>query len=451
MSNQATEPASKLSKQDSVLYWSCIVASIMCWSPNNLAGYVAPVAFFVATSLLVPQIGFLVRVCFIVSVWILQTFFYMIINPDFLIPNSLVSLATWFGFIVIIVYPSSNKINYLLVYKKLLGPTWMLLLIESGLGIIQGIYGLIRTGTFDLGTGDYVEGTLHPQLEPELSFANPMFSINIALLLLFLTADLVAAPTIRKITIYTLGFVSIVIASTLHVLLFLIVSVILSMILVTSYATKYRKLGSLSSIAIFLALALVLLYIIQPSNFQNISNVLQMRDTPRFLFINVLNYHVPKTYWFSPIFGIGNGQFASRAGMISTGLYFGGRWMDEPSEFTTKAQHRFFLPLKQWQFLDPMFSNSSSTVPHFSWIAVYSEWGLIGIASFMTYFVIVIFALLRQARLVPIEAALILASVIFFFLLGWQEIYWEVPQAWFSGMVLLKILYFKVKRASTYQ
>lgn len=411
----------------------------MCWSPSNLAGYLAPIAFVFITSILGLQLGFLLRMIVIVCFWVIKTFFYIIVNPDFVIPNSFFALFTWFGIIVLILYPKSNRVNYTLIYKKLLQPAWIILLIESLLGITQAIFGFIENKTFDLGTGDYVEGTIHPSLEPELSFANPIFSINIALLLLFLASDVLKRPSKRKIVIYLLGIISLILASTMHVIIFLIISLIISSTLVS--LRIYKKIN-LSPIIVIIVTILTLTYISQPSNFQNISNVLQMRDTPRYVVIDILNKDITKMYWFSPIFGIGSGQFASRAGMISTGLYIGARWDEKPSELTTRSQRMFLLPLKQWQFFDPAFSNSSSTVPHYSWIAVYSEWGLMGLALITVYFISAIIKLLRKVTVAPIAIVSIMAAVILLFLLGWQEIYWEVPQAWFSSMLLVKILYF---------
>ena len=44
----------------------------------------------------------------------------------------------------------------------------------------------MRCGTFDFGNGDYVEGTIHPQLISEKSMSNPIFAIIISTILIYL-------------------------------------------------------------------------------------------------------------------------------------------------------------------------------------------------------------------------------------------------------------------------
>jgi len=117
--------------------------------------------------------------------WVFQIIFYVIINPDFQIASSFVSFMIWSGLIILMIFPYNKSIQYTVIRKKLSTFAWSLLLIESILGIVQFVYRLIRIGSADLSTGDVVEGTFHPALDPELSFSNPMFSVGISLLLIF--------------------------------------------------------------------------------------------------------------------------------------------------------------------------------------------------------------------------------------------------------------------------
>ncbi|MGC8952731.1 hypothetical protein [Chloroflexus sp.] len=360
---------------------------------------------------------------------------------------------TWSGLMILMIFPYNKSIQYDVLCKKLSFFAWILLLIESILAIVQFLYGFIRSGSADLGVGDIVEGTFHPDLEPDLSFSNPMFSIGISLLLIFLWKD-VRKRNLLAYVIYFIGATSLVLASTLHVIvilgvtLFISAMTILVKINLRRLTIQYSK--GIYIIAVLISTTSFTLLSLQPLNTQNLlSGHYLSRDTPRTAIIAVILRDLPEEYSFFPLFGLGPGQFASRAGLISTGLYFGGQWTKNFSEITTQAQIKYLLPLKIEQSENPAFGRSSTAAPHSSWIAVLSEWGYLGVMVAILLLLIILNKVNRAVHSSPTERFILTWGILFFFFLGWGEVYWEIPQAWFPGLVLLKLMYFECKQSAS--
>lgn len=442
-----------MNRNTRILYWIYIAVALFSWSPSNALGYLAPLLFLLSASFLIPQWDFLVLFLMLFMAWVFQIIFYVIINPDFQIASSFVSFMMWSGLMILMIFPYNKSIQYTVIRKKLSTFAWSLLLIESILGIIQFVYGLIRIGSADLSTGDVVEGTFHPALDPELSFSNPMFSVGISLLLIFLWKDAARKRNLLAYVIYFIGAISLVLASTLHVMVTFAITLLIStmMILVKinfrRVTMQYHK--SISVFVILIAVISFLLFFLQPSNTRNLlsSTRLLQDTTPRTAVIAVILQDLRGEYSFYPLFGLGPGQFASRAGLISTGLYFDGQWTKKPSEITSRAQRKYLIPLKIEQVENPAFGRSSTKAPHSSWIAVFSEWGYLGVIVVILSLLIILSKVNRVAHSSPTERFILTWGILFFFFLGWSEIYWEVPQAWFPGLILLKLIYFECKQS----
>jgi len=159
-------------------------------------------------------------------------------------------------------------------------------------------------------------------------------------------------------------------------------------------------------------------------------------------------------YPWLPIVGIGTGQFSSRAGLIGTGMYFGSpanpRSIPLLPEGMSEPFRLFVFDLwlslyfdQQGNYVHVMNNTSSTYKPYFSWLSVYVEWG--GIVAFVILAIIgrMLWKIHRYASTPErrLNAVAISAEIIFLFLLGAQENYWEVPQAIFVGLILLKIQY----------
>ena len=427
--------------KDKVYYWSVVIAALICWSPFNALAYVAP--FLVLGMLIIAerQGRILRRALAWMWFWLAMVAVYGLLNPEFQFGNAFVAFVTWAGLIVILLIPA-GEFNSPILRHKLEKFAWKVLLVESVWGIVQGIYGYFHTGSFDLANGDYVEGTIHPPLAPELAYSNVMFAINIALLLLFLLPALWRRKTVRHGVIYGLGLLAFVMASVVHAILFLLVAGGISAVLVWG---RRPRLSRVMGTTVVLMAAGAIAWMLLPTNLGTVRPFAQQvlrGEVPKSVSVVTALYEMPREYPYMPIVGLGPGQYASRAGLISTGLYFGG--LDNPRPVPllpnrlTEAQDKYLLPLWAWHSSNPYWGSTQK--PYFSWLAIYTEFGLFG------WFVVIVlfFRFLNQIRVLPsvvdLEKFVLFASFIFIFMLGFQENNWEVPQAWFSGLLFIKSL-----------
>jgi hypothetical protein len=89
-------------------------------------------------------------------------------------------------------------------------------------------------------------------------------------------------------------------------------------------------------------------------------------------------------------------------------------------------------------------NNTSSTYqPFFSWLSMYTEFGLIGLGTSLAFLAHILFRTKKHIRFPNqrLTALSIGAGSLFLFLLGLQENYWETPQAIFIGLLLMKVQY----------
>ena len=142
-------------------------------------------------------------------------------------------------------------------------------------------------------------------------------------------------------------------------------------------------------------------------------------------------------------FGLGPGQFSSRAALIVTGQYFGGN-------------NPVALPLIPVQMSEPMDeyfwddfvaarSNrhyGSTHQPAFSWLSVFVEMGVV-VTLLIAFFIFFLLARIRHYVRTYRDAILAMAlsmGILFVCFLGIQENYWEIPQAIFPGLLILKAM-----------
>ena len=419
-----------------------IIAMVICWSPFNVLAYVAPF-IVLALLILLGRSGRLIkRTLAWVWLWLIMMVFYSLINSEFQFGNAIVAFVTWAGIIVLLLIPVS-EFNSPLIRHKLERFAWKILLVEAVWGITQGIYGYIHSGSFDSANGDYVEGTIHPPLPAELAYSNVMFAINIALLLLFLLPSIWRGPRISRIIIYTLGTVVFVMASVVHTIFFLLAAGGISALLVWGRRPQFSRI--VGSLVVFGAIGF-LAWVLLPNNLGTArsSGVQLLRgEEPKSVSVVTAIRKMPAEYPYISIIGLGPGQYVSRAGLMSTGLYFGG--LKNPKKYPflpnqlTKAQEKYLLPLWEWKESNPYWG--STHVPYFSWLAVYTEFGLLGWSAVLLVLFYLLKTILSMSRKQNLEKFVLLSTLGFMFLLGFQENNWEVPQAWFSGLLLIRILY----------
>ena len=162
-------------------------------------------------------------------------------------------------------------------------------------------------------------------------------------------------------------------------------------------------------------------------------------------------YEIPVAYPIMPLVGLGPGQFSSRAALIGTGTYFGGK---DPKQipFLPRGSSREFQEYLESHWVAAVSNQywGSTQQPFYSWLSVYTEFGVFALLAIAVSAALVLIRL-KQVATTPerrLEATATGAGVILFVLLGMQENYWETPQAVFVGAMLLKAMYARLVYAT---
>jgi len=122
---------------------------------------------------------------------------------------------------------------------------------------------------------------------------------------------------------YGLGVLALILASVMHVLLFLALAVAVAFIFF--YPSFFRRRMGCMAVVSFCVAALLALNILS-NNFATLRNYIRYTldgQTPRAQIVVETFTRMPAEYPWMPIIGLGPGQFSSRAGLIGTGMFFG--------------------------------------------------------------------------------------------------------------------------------
>lgn len=419
-----------------------VLATLVCWSPMNLLAYFAPALVLVWFLLVTDSGETALRLLLWVSIWAVLATWRGLGDPTFAVTGALATLVTYSSFAVVVAIPS-GRIAGGDLSSRMVGLVRWVLVAEALLGLVQAVYGYRQTGTFDLANGDYVEGTIHPALEPELSFSNPMFATNMAFILIALLPR--ALMRKRDAALVLGGGAVLILASVVHVLLFLATA------LVIAYVVYRPRIGR-RPVAVAAVLAIVgaswLAWSLLRTNLGHVPRFAQLMlagEYPRAVVVERMMTEAPDEYSMMPVLGLGPGQFGSRAALIATGMYFGGVVNPRPLALVPTGMSEPFrrYALDQWLAASANPAFGSTHQPFFSWLSVYAEFGAVGFGALVVLVVALVFRIRGAVRADGdrIQATAVGAGVIFLFLLGLQENYWEIPQAILPGLMLLKTLY----------
>ncbi len=151
-------------------------------------------------------------------------------------------------------------------------------------------------------------------------------------------------------------------------------------------------------------------------------------------------------YPYMSLFGLGQGQFSSRASLIGTGYYIGSFENATPLPLISQQMSEPFatyaMPI--WRSMRGNFGTWGSThQPFFSWLTLFTEFGIFACLLLLFFIGYSLLQIRRRGRNFREQATGIALSIgiLFIFLLGFQENYWEVPQAIFPGLLLLKVMH----------
>lgn len=427
-------------------YVAFLVALAVCWSPLNLLAYLAPAIFIAVYVTLTGSMTVVRNVLIWLMVFGLAIFIHAPFVRQFALHSALLAIVTYSSFAVLFVIPGRFLRSPQLYTQMIKWVRWVVV-VQALWGIAQGLYGFSQTGSFDLANGDFVEGTIHPALASEASFSNPMFAVNMSLMLIVLLPPLVLRR--KGLLPVVLGAIALTLASVLHVLLFTGIALVLALLLY-----RPRVLRRKTSVVVLTSLVVVAIAarVLLPRNFSTVAGFTRLLisgESYRSEVIGRAVWEMPREYWLMPVAGLGPGQFSSRAGLIGTGLFFGGPQNPRPVPLLPQGMSAAFREnvLDVWLEISERAASGvifgSTHQPFLSWLSVYVEMGAI---VFLGIFIVAFAVLWRVKRHVrsyvqKIMATALGAGTIFLLLLGVQENYWEVPQAILIGLLLLKVLY----------
>lgn len=422
---------------------SLLVAAVAAFSPVKSVAFAAP---YVLMALYLLRSGriesrsvrrLVLATSLTVSSWLALILLHGIIQPRFSFTAAALSLITYGPLIYLLAVPSSMLRWDSDIKDRFKRIAAWLLVFQSLVGIAQGLWMYSVTGTFLGSTGDAVEGTIHLPLGASGTFSNPIFAANIAFLLILLLPGVVSGERSRlSLSAVMLGGLAFVMASVVHVLLFLALSLAVGAVptlLRSRLRTKLRWVLAASA-ASYVVLALIGPNLLTISTF---GRMLAGGELPRAEVWHSVITEVPQEYPYVPLIGLGSGQFSSRAGMVSSGAYaaHGGLELSaQPSE----AQRRFLLDAYARSLEGHPFGSTGQ--PLSSWLSVYSEFGALVTTALLGWGSVV--AGQRVKRLIQAghsaDAWSFLSASTLFLLLGFQENYWETAQAVMVGLVIIK-------------
>jgi hypothetical protein len=411
-----------------------ILSLLLVWSPSNALAYLAPILAIIIFVFISRSDTTIRNLIIWFLVWGVIISFYILLSSDFVVHSALLSVLTYSSFLVVVAIPK-RFIASLDLLDRMLKWARLIVVIEALVGITQGLYGFTRTGSFDIANGDFVEGTIHPALASELSLSNPMFAINMALLLVAVLPDLILRR--KGYVAVLLGGISLIMASVLHVLIILATAGFLSILFFRPISMRRRMTYLVGT---SLMIAMILAFFALRRNFSTADGFarrLLSGESYRSIAIQRAVAEMPREHPLLPLVGLGPGQFSSRAGLIGTGLYFGGPLFPRPLPFVPQGMSQAFEDntLDLWLKFAESKGGGSTNLPFLSWLSVYVEWGVF---MLLAVFFIVLIHLVRVRSVVRsypqrVVAASFGTGLLFLLLLGMQENYWEVPQAILVG------------------
>lgn len=443
-----------MKNQQKIYFYGLITIVIINLSPLKSVAYFSSIIFcfpFIFTNSTANRNFFLIN-----SFLLILSLFYSLIYDEFIFQSFIIACITYSSILPILLI-SNFSIAGQYLQDKVYDFIFKIFKIESIIGIIQAIYGFVKSGSFDLGNGDYVEGTIHPQLESEGTFANPMYFCNMACILVFLIAVNYSKTKVLKLNYwYFLGILSMILASVVHSLVILVVSVLVSFVYIRpKIFSKYFSRNSKIKILI------IFIFTVSSSVFllrKNLSGIIDVAEiylqsnesnrelpTPRNVltrqFYNKVAYEVP----VAPYIGLGLGQFSSRASLMSSGKYLGRGTRSIPflSPVVNKYAKKYVIP-KQIELIQEVNFYGSSQQPFFSFFSLLTEIGLIGVVVFCFFLVRLLLKLKYFCKNDIYLGMGAIIIIVYLFGLGIQENYYEVPQA-----ILIPILLFKILSSNT--
>jgi len=427
-----------------------VVAAISCFSPLKFLPYILPFSFILLSQFTSNRVFRLLSLGFSFALYV---FLYKLIyDKTFVVQNYILSILTYSPLLTCL-FVDYRKLYSKELESKLMRFLLPLLVVESVWGIVQALYGFSKTHSFDVANGDFVEGTIAPGLAAELSFSNVMFVTNMIFILNFLLGHYLKG-TLRHKFIFYLTILVIILASVVHSILIYFFAIVVSFLVIRPKIFQVTKSGGRKILMVLTTLAILSFFVLK-DNIARIPAALSGASSPE-LPRAIITYRafteLPQDVPLQPYFGLGLGQFCSRASLINSGLYLGGPANPKTLPlFNVKknpvADNYVFSLMEEWAEVTYL---GSSNQPYYSFLSIYTETGAIGLLIFLFLvfrLVVIVKQVAKKRAKDSIDCFVFLAGLIYLITLGLQENYYEIAQAIFIGILLLQFLYAKIKYA----
>lgn len=430
-----------LTRAQRAYYGAFVLSMMICWSPWKALAYLAPilaVIWFVWTAH--NRVARRRAVYWVVG-WLGIIAIYRLLATGFDLAPAVLAILTYGTIGALFVIPTEELASGKLL-RRMLRLVAVVIAIEAALGIAQGVAGAVEQGGFDIANGDIVQGTIYPSLASSQTFANPMFASNMGFMLIGLL-PVVAQSRKWRWTVF-LGFMAFLLASVMHAIFFLAASGLAGYL----FCRPRLKLGKSKRFLTFAFFALpVIAYLLLGENISSAGPIMRQalaEQSPRAIVLADSFTDLPKEFPLMPLFGLGPGQFSSNAALLASGNYFGGGDKSLPL-IKPQSSRAFGDFLSDLLVLarDPTFGGSITVEPFFSWLSVYTEFGIPCLVAIFWWVTVVLLRARREAlrKEQRFLGAAVVAGIVFFVLLGFQADYWEVPQAVLIGALLIKAMY----------
>lgn len=378
-------------------------------------------------------------------------FVYPLSGQDFSIINFLFVLLTYSP--VFILFGNFKPIATFHLLRIMKGITLTVLTFQSGLGIVQALLAAIQRGEFDGITGDAVQGTIAgSKMLASLGLRNANGQIFIILTISLLMCSLGVYSKYdskkRLLIILSVITVSMILASVIHLLIFFALSLLVTTggLILIGRSRFIHKLIIVVVLSGSMLIAIVLTTTILPRNLSNIPYYLSIsplnpeslspKSVATYSTISMLDDEVPMlNKWI----GVGPGQYSSRASLILSGVYLNQKIPFVRPFETEFSKRNIFDPYIKFNISNP--SGGSSYFPFYSWLTVLGELGFLGVLLVSGILISSFFKILRRRRSPFPLLGMSLASLItFFFLIGFQDNYWEFSQATLPFFLFVPLL-----------
>lgn len=440
--------------------YSCVIGLILLttFMPMKALGAASGI-IVVLVGLFLSQFGqALLRILVALGSFLAVTLIHYLLEPSSIFLGTVLFVVTYSQFALFLLRPTTNLCDG--DRTRMIGLLTLACWLQGVLGILQAIASRLSTGTFDLGSGDAVTGTIGLYTS-ETRGSNVFFSIAI-LSTALITLSLV--PNFKGLVRSLPALVAFVFASVLH--LQLVTAIAAAVTTIVMFSLRFLRRRGFARVDFLapavMAVTVPLGVLITPLNYgsyqgyvlpevanltegastqsspveisqgESIAVEAAVETTPSARFNNYklkiavrTLLELPEIAPHQPVLGVGAGQFNSRAALIATGKYLDGLAIPEAWSGVSQSSQELFVPLFEAGIPQ---STGSAWFPYFSVQSLYAELGILGIALVVTAITQALRRLVGSHRAGSGVPALI-GLTWFLVGIGFYQNYWEWTQA----------------------